>query len=146
MAKGLTPQETADKQIKNAKAAVSAFIRGAQGVTEAPNAKAAKAQDKYLANVQAAVDDGTYRDNNNAVGLAPWQDAMVNKGAKNYPTGIDYAKDKIAAFHNQFDPYRDSVAKAVNAMPNDTESERDAKMLENAKRLRQFKFKKGRGA
>jgi hypothetical protein len=142
MAKGLTPSQTAAKQIKNAKNAVDAFKLGAQNVKEAPNAKAAKAAQKYLSNVQAAVDNGNYAAGNNSVTLADWQDAMINKGAKNYPTGIDYATQKIIDFHNAFDPYRDQVAASVNQMPDDTESERDAKMLANAQRLRQFNYRK----
>jgi len=142
MAKGLTPLQTAEKQIKNSKNAVANFVAGAMAVKEAPNAKAAKAKGKYLSGVQAAVDSGAYEAGNNSVSLASWQDAMSNKGSKNYPTGIDYAKQKIIDFHAAFDPFRDSVANRVNQMPSDTESERDQKMLANVQGLRQFNYRK----
>lgn len=142
MSKGLTPQQRTEKQIKNAKANLDSFKNGALAVQVAPNKKAADAQDKYLANVQAAVDSGRFKDGNNAVSLSDWQDAMTTKGAQNFGPGLDRAKDKILAFHEQFDPYQQSVANRVNAMPNDTESDRDAKMLANAAALRNFKYKK----
>src|SRR5215467_7074012 len=55
--------------------AVEQYKQGVMRVQVAPNQQAARAQDAYLAGVQAAVSSGKFQRANNAVSLQDWQQA-----------------------------------------------------------------------
>jgi hypothetical protein len=134
----LTPQEVAKKWVQatqNSKAAVEAGVRA---VTVSPTQKAAAKADKYLAGVQRAVDSRRFQNGLNRVTLQDWQNAMLTKGTQRIAGGVKEAEGKFTAFMSDFLPFVQSVQAAVKAMPDDTEQDRENRMLENVRRLRQF--------
>jgi hypothetical protein len=144
MSRGLTPRQIADKQVKRAAASTQDFKDGVNAVTESPMEKAANKADKYLAGVQASVQDGTYQEGLRSVPLEEWKRLTAEKGASRFAEGVRLSADKILEFQTQFQPVRDQVKREVDAMPNDTFEQRMARMVANAEGLRRFKFRRTR--
>lgn len=141
MARGKSVQATLEKWKRNTAAAGPSYTAGVMSVTEAPGAKAARAVDKYAAGVTRAVEDGTFAQNSAAVTLQSWQ-ASAADGAKRLAAGVQKGEGKMQQFMDQFLPFAQSVSDQVQSMPSATEADRDQRMLENANRLRKFRFKK----
>lgn len=142
MAKRLTPQEIADKQIRRASAAVGDFKKGVQGVDVSPTEKAAQNADGYVAGIQDAVESGRWQARLRAVSKQAWIEATAGKGADRYASGIAAARPKIEAFQAAYGPIRDRIAATVNAMPSQTLEQRLEKMMANARGLAANKYKK----
>ena len=136
-----TPQEVAKKWAERLQAAKPQIESGVRSVTVAPTQKAAAKADKYVAGVQRAVEENRFQRGLQKVSLADWQQSMIVKGLQRLSNGVKAAEGKVEQFQAEFLPYVESVQARVNAMPNDTEEQRDQKMLENARMLRQFKRK-----
>ena len=128
MAKGLTPQEQANKWSANAQAAVAAYKQGIAKVTSSPTQKAAANLQTAKMNYAARVDDGSMAAKLNAVTLGDWQQITQNKGGANYPTGIQNALPKMVRALNKWVPIRNAIAAQVNQMPNASYADRKARM------------------
>lgn len=134
-----SPNEAAAKWSRNLKAAKPSIIAGVNAVTSSPMEKAAQKADQYVAGVQAAAESGKWQAGLRSRSLGDWKTSMTGKGMQRLESGVQAAEPKVLAFQSEFLPFVAQVQQAVNAMPDNTESDRDQKMLENARRLRQFK-------
>lgn len=128
-----------EKWKRNAGQATEAFKDGVGAVKQAPTQKAAAAVDKYRAGVLRAVDDGSYVDNLNKVTLADWQQATADKGSRNYANGISSISPRAAKNMADQQQYAEQVSAEIANMPNLTESDAEARMLANVRRMREFK-------
>ena len=135
----LTPQEIAAKWRRNTSASGESYKQGVMAVQEAPTAKAAAAQDKYLAGVQDAVDSGKYRDGLMAVSLQAWQQAAVQTGAARLASGVAKGESKFSGFIAEFAPFQQQLTSRVRGMPSTTVEEREARMLAQVRGTRQFR-------
>lgn len=99
----------------NLSAATTSITTGVQAVTQSPGARAAASVDLWLARVQASRDKWVR--NTNAVSLASWQQAMIEKGIPRIASGASAAEPRMAGFMQQFLPYVEQGAVAVRAMP-----------------------------
>lgn len=136
------PKNAADiaaKQVRRAQEASQDYIAGVQAVTESPGARAVKKKDKLRANFLASVDNGKWENNTSAVTREEWQEATVSKGGSRYASGVEAAKSKIEAFHNEFQPFVQQVKRELDSMPDATPEQREAKMLANVRKMRAFK-------
>ena len=91
----ISATEATEKWQRNSKAAQQDYVSGINRVTEAPGAKAAKAEAAYLAGVQQSVNK--WKRNVNAVSLDDWKNKAINKGAGRIASGVDAAFDKTLA-------------------------------------------------
>jgi len=98
-------------------AAIEQYKAGVMRVQVAPNALAAKAQDSYVAGVQAAVASGKFQRANMAVDLNTWQQAAAVKGYSRIAGGVTAAVSKVQAFWNKFGPVLAANTARVRAMP-----------------------------
>lgn len=134
-----TPTEAAAKWSRNLKAAKPSIVAGVNAVTSSPMEKAAQKQDQYVAGVQAAAESGKWAAGLRSKTLGDWKQAVLGKGMQRLESGVTAAEPKMLQFQSEFLPFVAQVQQAVNSMPDNSESDRDNKMLENARRLRQFK-------
>lgn len=123
------------QNLSNAKGSIEAGVRA---VTVAPTQIAAGKLDKYVRGVQAAVESGKMQRSLLGVSLISWQNAMVNKGLQRLANGVKEGESKVATFMQKFLPYAQQVSATIRQMPDDTESEREARMLENVRAMRRF--------
>lgn len=135
----LSPQEIQAKWSRNTRGATESYKQGVMAVTESPTAKAAAAQDRYVAGVQAAVDSGKYRDGLMAVSLTDWQQAAATTGASRLASGVAKGESKVAAFWGEFGPFLSQVTQRTKAMPNVTVEDREARMLAQSRAVSRFR-------
>lgn len=118
------------------------IIEGVNAVTESPTMAAARKVDKYASGVQRAVEDGSFVAGCKSVTREAWVQSMLQKGIPNLERGAALAEGKVADFQAQFLPFAEQVSQQIKQMPDSTESDRDARMLANAQKLRQFKMQR----
>lgn len=135
-------QEFVRKWSANLRGSRKAIEAGVQGVQVSPTEKAAQKVDKYVAGVQKAAETGKYQAGLRAVTLESWKQSMLTKGIQRLDSGVTAAEGKVANFAAQFLPFVETVSQQIQAMPDTTESDRDQRMLENVRRLRQFKYQR----
>lgn len=132
-------QSSMDKWARNTAAAGEAMKQGIQGVTESPNAKAADAQDKYAANVQAAVSSGRYAAGNRAVSLSDWKTAAETKGVPNMQNGVRNISGRAKRNMQDQLNYAQTVAQQIAGMPNTTEADAEQRMIAAMRLMRQYR-------
>ena len=123
------PQTVADKWVQRAGAASQDYAAGVAGTDKDPTALAAQNGARYIQGVQDAYNSGKWARRLQQVGKAGWQQAVASKGVANYGTGVNAARDKFAT---AMGPVLQAVAQGqarVNAMPNVTAQQRDARAL-----------------
>jgi len=112
------------------------YQQGIQGVTVAPNTKAAAALPRWIASVTSKKVQDKYVSKNNAVTLQAWQAAAVTFGVPNLSRGAQKGQTKYAAFAQKFYPFLSQNLAKIQAMPNVTLQERIARatalMMANA--------------
>lgn len=138
----LSPQQIADKQVRNAQNAVSDYRQGVQSTNKNPMQLAVAAIPKMRANFNAAIDNGKVAAGLNSVSLASWKQQTAVVGGDRYAAGVAAAKPKIIAFQTQIAPFRDQLSAAIQSMPSDTFEQRMARMRANAEGMHTFKFQK----
>lgn len=118
-----------------------AYKDGVQAVTIAPNNAAAANSQGYLNGTQQSVASGNYQRANLAVGLAGWQQPTLTKGAARLASGAQAALGKMQSFFQQFGPQLQALTAKVQAMPNVTDADKDARMNAMVQGLRALKGK-----
>lgn len=134
----LTPAEVVKKWAQNLGNAKQAIEAGVRSVTVAPTAVAAQKVDKYVAGVQRAAESGKYQRALQGVSLMQWQNSMINKGLQRLQNGVKEGEPKMQAFMTEFLPFVQRVSQTVRAMPDETENDREQRMLANVRELRKF--------
>lgn len=124
----LTPQEIADKQIRNVANNTEGIRKGIMAVTESPTAAAARNLSKMKANFNKAIDDGTVEAGLKKVTLSDWQDAAITKGVDRIVPGLEAARSKLESFHQKLSTHINSGLNTLDAMPKQTISDSKARM------------------
>lgn len=145
MASRPTPQEAVQRWQENFAGSSNRYIKGVQRVAVAPTAKAARSAEKMVRNLKAAVDDGSYAAKCNAVTLQDWQNQAIQFGAPNLANGAAKGAPKMERFLSVQLPITYRIADAVKAMPDDTESQREQRVLTFMREMRKNKYSR-RGA
>ncbi len=116
----LNPEEFQEKHARRLKEALPDMQKGVEAVTESPTEKAAKAVDKYKANVIKAANDGKWAAGLKRVSLDDWKSKMIMKGIPRVSVGIDEAKDKTIAFAKVLLPHVDKGKDLIKGLPSVT--------------------------
>jgi hypothetical protein len=104
----LTAVEFQEKHARRLSAAIEDVRKGIDKVTENPCELAAAKKDKMLANLTAAVNDGSWERGLRRVSLEQWKDKAKNVGVGRIASGINAARDKVIAFAEQLLPHIDA--------------------------------------
>jgi len=131
MAGKMTPEQFADKLVRNGGQAVQDYKDGIARVTVAPTASAALHLDKARQNYNAAIDSGKTKRALEKVTLAEWQAKASTVGAMRFADGLSSARPKIVKFAQQFLPYIEDVRNQIGQMPNLTKEDAKQRMLKN---------------
>lgn len=113
----ITPEQYAEKQARNLKAANADIRRGVAAVTEAPTLKAAAAKDKMLQNLTEAINSGKWEAGLKRVSLEEWKSKMIEKGIPRIAAGIDAAHDKVVSFATELLAFETTLQRKTDAMP-----------------------------
>lgn len=146
MAKGLTAQQIAEKQVRRCQGAVQDYKDGVTNCKVNPMQEAAKAVDQWFAGVQKSYQDGTYVDNLNATPKQVWVDGAVKKGGATYAPGVAGALQTMVDFQTQRMSKQQQIDSALASQPRGDLQTNIQRMLTQVNSMAQFKFKKRRGS
>jgi len=142
MPRRLTAVEFQQKQAKRLKASTEEIRAGVAAVTEAPSAKAIAKKTKMLANLTAAVEDGTWERRLSAHSLSDWKRDMTEKGVGRISTGIDNASAKVQKFAGALLPVVYGLSDEIKGMPDMTIDDSVARAERLIRGMSAFKYKK----
>ena len=135
----LTAAEFQEKHARRLSAAVEDVRKGIDKVTVNPCELAAAKQEKMLANLTAAVNDGRWAAGLKRVSLEEWKDKAKNVGAGRIASGINAAKAKVIAFAEQLLPHIDAGQAKIKTMPDITLEDNIARMTSFIRHMAEFK-------
>ena len=135
----LTPTEYQEKHARRLTAAVEDIRKGIDKVTENPCELAAAKQEKMLAGITAAVNDGRWARGLRRVSLEDWKDKAKNVGVGRVASGIAAAKTKVIAFAEQLLPHIDSGKAKLKTMADLTLEDNIARMNAFTRHMADFK-------
>lgn len=139
----LNPAKIADKYVAGMQGASTAYKDGVNAVSVAPGQSAVLQKDKLIRNFMDSVNSGRWAANTAGVPLDQWKNLASTKGANNLAGGAIAAKSKVQAYWNVAAPeYQNGLAQ-LEAMPNSTPADADARMLFWANFMRQWKQRRG---
>lgn len=127
----LTPQQFQEKHARRLSAAVEDVRQGIDRVTVNPCEQAAAKQEKMLAGITAAVNNGSWARGLRRVSLEQWKDKAKNVGVGRIASGINAAKEKTIAFAEQLLPHIDAGQAKIKTMP-------DLSLEDNISRMTTF--------
>ena len=116
----LTAAEFQEKHARRLTAAVEDVRKGIDRVTANPCELAAAKQDKMLAGITAAVNEGRWAKGLRRVSLEQWKEKAKNVGVGRIAAGILASKDKVVAFAEQLLPHIDAQIAKIKALPDIT--------------------------
>jgi len=140
----LSPAEIVDKQITRASAAVEDVVKGIKRMKKTPGELAIKKKDKMKANFLKSLDDGSFDAGCLSYSLAEFQDIAEKKVRERYATGIEASRDKTLASREQLSAHQEIIERKLETMPDNTEQEREARMLFNKREMAKFRLRKAR--
>ena len=135
----LTPAEFQEKHARRLKGAVEDVRRGIDRVTVNPCELAAAKQDKMLANLTAAVNEGRWAAGLKRVSLEEWKKAARDVGVGRIAAGIDAAAEKVTAFAEQLLPHIDAGQAAIKSLPDITLEDNINRMVTFTRHMAKFK-------
>ena len=131
-------QSYADKWVTRTGAASADYAAGVAQTDKDPTALAIAAQPRLLQNFQAAVTSGKWANKLRLSGKAGWQAAVQSKGVANFQTGVNAARDKVAAAAGPLLAFEANLQRQVQGMPAVTDADREARALAWMRGMRQY--------
>ena len=138
----LNATEFQEKWSKNLKASTQEIIKGVDRVTEAPSQLAIAQQEKMLAKLVEAIQDGRWAAGLEKVSLQDWKDAMKNKGVQRVSAGVDGASQKMRDFGAWLIPRVEEGQAKLSNMPSITLEDNIQRMVTFVRHMSEQKFKR----
>jgi len=138
----MSAADSTAKWIKNASASVSEVIKGLDRVTEDPGQKAVDKQEKMLANLTKAIQDGTWAARRLKVGLSEWREKTKKKVTERLAGGVKAAESKRAAFDTHNEATINAILPKIAAMPDMTIEDSVARCREMMTYMADHPYKK----
>lgn len=104
------------------------YAQGISRTTDNPMAKAASKKDKAVMNYTRSADRMAAR--LLATPMERWKNNSLTTGKERLASGAKKALPKLQAYVAEYGPQIQALRDRVDAMPNDTQQEREARMLE----------------
>lgn len=119
----------ADKMVTNASAAGPAWLKGVLSPKKHPIEAAIAADGKRKARLAEAERDGSWLAAMKRVDVDEMYRTIEEIGESAYVAGIQARKGKIVNKIGKLQPLVEGLAKVIDAMPQDTDQQREARML-----------------
>lgn len=132
-------QAVAGKWAQNLGNASQSIRDGVNAVTIAPGQAAAAQAPRMLQRITEALQSGKWANAVSSVSLQQWQNAMLTNGLPNLANGVRKGQPKMQAHLTTFLPFLANVQQQVRAMPNVTQSDREARMIANMRQIAGYK-------
>lgn len=132
-------QTVASKWSSRTQAAAQDFVDGVAKTDVDPTQRAIQAKARMRQRVLEAIDSGRWEAALSKVGKAGWQAAVAAKGAAAFTAGVAAAETKVAQAFGPLLAFEKGLQATVQAMPNNTDADRNNRMLAWANGMRQYK-------
>jgi hypothetical protein len=132
-------QAVATKWVQRTSAAAQDYAQGVASTDKDPTALAIAAGQRYLANVTARFNDGTWANKLRATGKSGWQAAVASKGVQAFSNGVAAAESKVATAFGPLLAFESTLQQQVQGMPNVTDTDRENRMLTWTRGMRTYK-------
>ena len=134
-----TPERWLSKQLARVRVAGDDFKTGVEAVTVNPAERALAANAKRVAKLRESIEKKTWENKMAKVSLEDWKRKAATLGAERFIPGVEANVDKIEGFIRSFQPKLESLTSSVKAMPETTDTEREARMLAQVRGMRKMK-------
>lgn len=125
----ISPEEWADKQVKNAAAASAEWLKNVQRPRRDPLKSAIAAAPKRAEKVRQALDEGKWEKAMAKVDEDVMFEVIRSVGAEGFRRGVEARKSKVAARAKELQPMITALKKEIEAMPDVTDADREARLL-----------------
>lgn len=138
----ISPEDWKNRQIANLKAVGrSSYLTGIKSPKADPIARGIATEAKYAAATRAAIEDERRRKALEKTDMAEWYKYSSELGADKLVDGVVKREAKVTKFVTGFQPLLTSHLAKIDALPEETDSEREGRMLENLRGLKALKGK-----
>ena len=125
-----------EKYLRNTQAAAQDYVRGVQNPRRDPKQAALAANGKWKQRTQAAIQQDRFAKGIASYDVSAAVAAATSDGGAAYASGIQKRSTKVQAAFSRLAPLIASVSQSVQQMPQDSDQQREARMLENLRRMR----------
>lgn len=136
----INPSYIAKKMVENAKRSTEAYREGVLNPIRGAATAALAAADKRAEAVRRSLDNKTWEKAMSTISDDYVKRKAAEVGAPRFATGVEAAKDKIERFWSGWAPHLEEVRSKIQTMPDISDTDREARMIEN---LRLMRSKKG---
>lgn len=133
----MDPAAAAQKYVERTASATRAYTDGVNSVSEAPGPKAAAQAQVATQNYSQAITSGRWAAKLNAVSLAEWKAASINKGAQRYASGTAAAASKMQRAFQTLFPHIQQVRASLP--PRGTKEQNMQRALQFMQGMSQYK-------
>ena len=131
-------KEYASKWKSNLDASTETIKLQVAKVTVAPTLEAIKKKDKMKANINKAIDDGSWERGLRSVTLEDWKSSMIDVGIDRISTGTTKAQPKMEVFGEKLLAYEGTLQAKIKGMPDLTLEQNVARMVMFVKGMAEF--------
>lgn len=140
-----TAAQMTEKYTRGLADSAKAFTDGVMATVKNPAEAAIAAAPKYEQKVMEAIRENRFAAGLQGITLQAWQQA-TKAGASKLAQSAQTAGAKYSKYAQEAAPMLAQISNEIQAMPNVTEADADARMLENVRKMRALKgLVRGRG-
>jgi hypothetical protein len=132
-----SPDRWASQQINNAKSSSQDWLNGINNPSRDPIQAAIAAEPKYVEAMKKVISEGRHAKGLQGKSLSDITGPANKLGASVFEQGIAAREDKIRSVVQKLQPELQAVSDKVQAMAETTEQDRERRMIENLRAMRQ---------
>jgi len=126
---GPDPARMTERLLRKVQGASQDYVTGMQNPRRDPKAAALRAAGKFADKIQAAIRDKRYEAGIRNYDQAEAVQIATSDGGSAYAQGVAKRAAKIARVHQRLAPLLGGVSSAIQAMPQDTDGQREARLI-----------------
>jgi hypothetical protein len=125
-----------ERMMRKVAGAAQDYVTGMQNPRRDPKQSAIRAKGKWANNVQLAITQNRYEAGVRNYDQAEAVTIATSDGGSAYTSGVAKRHSKIGRVHQKLAPLLGAVSQAIQAMPQDNEGQREARMLATVRAMR----------
>lgn len=138
----LSPEDWKNRQINALKATGRTnYLQGIASPKADPIARGIETEPKFADAMRKAIDNKSRAKGLQKTDMATWAKYSTNIGADKLVDGVVKREEKVADFIQKFQPLLTSHLAKIDSLPEETDADRENKMLENLRGLKALKGK-----
>lgn len=138
----LSPEDWKDRQLTALKSTGRTnYVKGIASPKADPIARGIETEPKFADSMRKAIDSKARAKGLQKTDMATWAKYSTNIGADKLVDGVVKREEKVTKFISTFQPMLVSHLSKIDSLPEETDSDRENRMLENLRGLKQLKGK-----